>query len=160
MFKSHHGLNGTQGHRKWRYSINHILAILPLNFHSSHRFQDISSSSLTEYNGVTCFLESYIILITTVILHSHFHLKLSTKGTAMHKWCVEMYLSYLKIAINVVKTFRILRKLGADIFRIYEDAFQVRPRSLHFKPDADHLVGGGELFLPNGHLVQEMIDVL
>jgi len=67
---------------------------------------------------------------------------------------------YLEIAVDVVEAFRVLRQLRTNIFRVDEDALQVRPGALHLQPDANHLVSGGQLLLPNSHLVQKVIDVL
>lgn len=68
--------------------------------------------------------------------------------------------SHLKVHINTIKSLGVLRQLVTDVFRSNKDAFQVRPRPLHLKPDRYHRVWCRQLLLPQRHFLQEVPDVL
>ena len=67
---------------------------------------------------------------------------------------------FLEILINAIEAFGVIWQLTANVLGPDEDGFQMRPGSLDLEPDGDDLVGGGQLLLPGGHLLQEMSDEL
>ena len=66
---------------------------------------------------------------------------------------------FLEVSINVVKSLGIFRKLVTDIFRSNEDALQMRPCSLYFKPDGDDRICSRKLLLPSRDFLKEVGNV-
>ena len=67
---------------------------------------------------------------------------------------------HLEVGVNGVKLLGVLRQLSSNVLRPDEDALKMGPGALHFKPDGDDRVGGGQLLLPVRHLLQEVAHKL
>lgn len=66
----------------------------------------------------------------------------------------------LEVSINGIKLLWVLGQLSTDVLWADEDALEVWPCPLDFKPDGNDWVSCGQLLLPVGHLLQEVTHKL